>query len=135
MGKLIIKSPRSVEWGADDGGTISIECEIGSVSDGYHSFDELYDHRCLLFLAVQDLWCDTPGCDDNRCAWKSRWHHDDTGFEGWFIAGLTLPQGQISYHIPEKFWDHCRARELERAPEWDGHTSQDVLERLRLFLA
>lgn len=21
------------------------------LSDGYHTFDELYDHRCLLFLA------------------------------------------------------------------------------------
>jgi hypothetical protein len=121
MGKLTINGP------------VSIECETGKLSDGYHTFDELYDHRCLLFLAFQAMvHRDTLPYSG---AWKSRKHQDGSSFEGWFIAGLTLPQGSISYHIPDKFWDLCKGAERETAPEWDGHTSQDVIERLRLWLA
>lgn len=120
MGKLIINGP------------VSIECETGNVSDGYHSFDELYDHRCLLFLAFQALSHRNRGA--HSTAWKSRKHHDGSAFDGWFIAGMELANGQVSYHIPEKYWDLCHGWELETAPKWDGHTSQDVVERLRLYL-
>jgi hypothetical protein len=130
MGKLIINNPRSVDFQADH---IAVECETGKVSDGFHSFDELYDHRCLLFLGFQALW--HQRAEPYSGAWKSRRHHDDTAFDGWFIAGLTLPQGQIAYHIPDKFWDQCKAPERDCAPAWDGHTSQDVIERLRLWLS
>lgn len=38
----------------------------------------------------------------------------------------------ISYHLPLSKWDECAfANEFEKAPEWDGHTSNDVLERLK----
>src|SRR5215510_6881099 len=92
---------------------VEIECETGKVSDGYHTFDELYDHRCLLFLAFQREYG----------GWKSRKHHDESSFEGWFIAGIQLPAGQISYHIPDKYWDLCPGEARKTAPEWDGHTS------------
>ena len=39
---------------------------------------------------------------------------------------------QITYHIPLDRWDECEfAETLDKAPEFDGHTSQDVLERLK----
>jgi hypothetical protein len=132
MSKLIIPKPRLVEFNGDH---FAVECDTGKVSDGYHTFDELYDHRCLLFLALQDAWCNQvlygEPCD---CTWKSRRHHDGTAFDGWFIAGLTLPQGQITYHISEKYWDLCKAAERDTAPEWDGHTAQDVIDRLQSLL-
>jgi hypothetical protein len=111
---------------------IVMECETGKVSDSYHTFDELYDHRCLLFLAFQAMvHRDTQPYSG---AWKSRNHHDGSGYDGWFIAGFALPQGQISYHIPDHYWELCAAPERETAPEWDGHTSADVVERLKIWL-
>jgi hypothetical protein len=39
---------------------------------------------------------------------------------------------QITYHLPTSKWDECDfAITLDKAPEWDGHTSNDVLERIR----
>ena len=33
--------------------------------------------------------------------------YDDSGgkWDGWFIAGVNTPFGQISYHIPDYLWD------------------------------
>ena len=42
------------------------------------------------------------------------------------------PGKQITYHLPIAYWDETEfAETLDLAPEWDGHTSDDVLERLR----
>lgn len=98
---------------------------IGDVSDGHHTFNELYAHRVALFAAL---------C---RClsekSWKSKFHDDGTTFEGWFIAGIGTEQGKmITYHAPLSAWDDFYGvTVLERAPEFDGHTSGDVLNRLK----
>lgn len=98
----------------------------GKVSDGDHSFEELYDHRSVLYIAFLCLEA-LYGGD----TWKSHKHHDGSGYDGWFIAGVKLDGVKdITYHIPDKYWDLCKAEELDKAPEWDGHTSADVLERL-----
>src|SRR5262245_51641546 len=104
MGTLTIQGPLF---------PVQSECETGRVSDGYHSFDELYDHRCLLFLAWQAMCAVSAG---EGSEWKSRKHHDGSGYDGWFIAGLITPAGQVSYHIPEKYWDLCKVTERETAP-------------------
>lgn len=94
------------------------------VSDGYHTFGELYDHRIALFRVV------CASCDFG--VWKSKLHHDGTSFPGWFIAGIGTHKGeQISYHIPMKYWHFWPAQVVKKAPEWDGHTPADVVERLR----
>lgn len=103
-------------------GKLTIECETGKVSDGYHTFDELYDHRCLLFAALSQMRPEE--------SWKSKKHHDGSVWEGWFIAGMDLDGETITYHLPEKYWGFYTGEELETAPEWDGHTSADVLARL-----
>jgi hypothetical protein len=105
-----------------------IPCDAGKVSDGYHTFDELYDHRCVLFMAFIEAVRDT------RLCWKSRKHSDGEEWPGWFIAGTTLNGKSITYHLPEKYWDICGAQEQETAPEWDGHTSADVLARLLAWI-
>lgn len=110
-------------------GILKIECEVGQVSDGYHTFNELYDHRCVLFLALMSC---KPGI-----AWFSSLHDDGTDFEGWFIAGMTLPAGNVTYHLPMALWSVAvasGAQQLERAPKWDGHKSADVVERLQAFV-
>lgn len=100
-------------------------CGVGAVSDGAHSFNDLYEHRDSLFGAL----CLISG----SYAWKSREHSDGSRYDGYFIAGLELPSGQISYHIPEKYYLDFPAEPLLKAPEWDGHTPKDVVSRLHSF--
>jgi hypothetical protein len=95
----------------------------GSTSDGYHTFDELYNHRCVLFSAL---------CNQNKnLAWKSRLHHDGTMFDGMFIVGIQTPFGQCTYHYDMEHWDLFRVPETATAPLWDGHSANDVVERIK----
>ena len=103
---------------------IQIECENpGNISDGHHTFDELYSHRMLLYVSLMKSY--------PHISWRSKKHSDGTGYSGYFIAGMNLPTGTITYHIIDKFWDLLNnVKELEVAPEWDGHNSNDVINRL-----
>lgn len=95
----------------------------GDTSDGYHTFDELYDHRARLFSVVVR--------DHREIAWKSRLHHDGTMYEGMFIVGVETPQGQATYHYDiDPYWDIFDCKELARAPEWDGHTPEQAISRI-----
>lgn len=99
--------------------------DLGEVSDGYHTFNELYEHRIELFLAL------CRHCT-MRSVWKSRLHSDGTSIDGWFILGIGTAKGdQITYHLPNAYWDHAGFIALDRAPEFDGHTSADVIKRLK----
>ncbi len=103
--------------------------ETGKTSDGYHTFDELYDHRARLFLALAYAIAVRRSCH----VWRSRLHSDGTSFDNWFIMGIGKNAGeQIAYHLPNTRWGEAAfAQTLDRAPAFDGHTSQDVLARLR----
>lgn len=109
---------------------IRAEGENLEVSDGYHTFDELYEHRIALWVAL----CKVVGATHwQNSIWRSKLHSDGSSFEGWFILGQTMPTGeQLSYHLPMSKWEDTNfALTIDKAPEWDGHTSQDVLERLK----
>lgn len=95
----------------------------GNTSDGYHTFNELYDHRAKLFSVIVRNYPDL--------CWKSKLHHDGTMFDGMFIVGINTPQGQASYHYDiDQHWDMFNCREMERAPEWDGHTPSEAIDRI-----
>lgn len=95
----------------------------GETSDGYHTFNELYHHRAVLFSVIVKAFPDR--------AWKARQHHDGTMYDGMFIVGIDTPEGQASYHYDiNPYWDMFACRELERAPEWDGHTPAQAIERI-----
>jgi hypothetical protein len=105
------------------------------ISDGYHTFGELYEHRIELYIALCKM-IDKHCCEFTSPVWASKVHSDGTSFEGWFILGVTTDEGQISYHLPMSKWEHVikkveTIQVLDKAPEFDGHTSADVLERLR----
>lgn len=102
----------------------------GEMSDGYHTFDELYDHRVALFVAFAQ--------SNPDLAWRSKQHEvrGDPMPEGWFIAGMHLETGDISYHLPVAAWDRLESvKECENAPKWDGHSPADVVTRLNDFSA
>lgn len=97
----------------------------GEISDGFHTFAELYDHRHALFIALAR--------SNRHLAWRSREHSDGKPmFEGYFIAGISLPTGQISYHLPVALWDHLGDLEDNgvEQPAYDGHSPSDVVQRL-----
>lgn len=98
---------------------------VGEISDGYHTFNDLYFHRMILFSVI---------CKQNLDkSWKSKLHHDGTMYPEYFIVGVTTDLGQFTYHYHERYWDHFKSiNELDRAPEWDGHTSFDVTRLLGL---
>jgi hypothetical protein len=106
------------------------ECDC----DGYHSFSELYDHRIALYIALCRMVVQGQNYNDTP-VWRSKLHFDGTSFDGWYILGIDSRTGsQISYHLPLSTWDQTDFAETrERAWPWDGHTSDDVLERLKQF--
>ena len=89
------------------------------ISDKWHTFDELYYHRMILFLTIQKAHLDK--------SWKSKQHHDGTMFDDSFIVGVETPKGQYSYHYNLKYWDlFSDIKELDKAPEYDGHEPDDI---------
>lgn len=96
---------------------------IGDVSDGYHTFNELYHHRAVLFSVICNL--------HPLCSWKSKKHSDGTMYDGMFIVGINTPEGQATYHYDiNPYWDMFKVPETEFAPEWDGHTAQEAIKRI-----
>jgi hypothetical protein len=105
-------------------------------SDGYHTFKELYDHRITLFIALCDQIAGQAFDEEDRFSvWRSHRHSDGKKYDGWFIMGIGKENGsQITYHIPEDRWDETGfAETLANAPTWDGHKSEDVIQRLKLL--
>ena len=103
----------------------------GSISDGYHTFDELYEFRKVYNAALFNEWAKMAG--------KFHVHKSIRHFEGdecfgggWFIVVAQLPDGQISNHYEMKDWDLFNIPEHPKALfEFDGHTGDDVLDRLK----
>ena len=99
-------------------------CKSGEASDGYHTFNELYDFRREYNAALVNsgVWK----------AHKSHRHHDgELCFGGgWFIVMIDTPFGQISNHYENEYWDEFHCEEKQVADKWDGHTEKDVLNRL-----
>ena len=104
-------------------------CETDKISDGYHTFGELYKFRKLYNAALFNEWA-TTGLYDVH---KSKLHNDgEVPFGGgWFIVVAVLPGGQISNHYEMSDWDLFKVPEYDRAKyPYDGHTGDDVLKRL-----
>jgi len=92
--------------------------DLSKVSDGYHTIQELYDHRCLLWIA---LCMEMP----ELCYIKK------DHYEGWFLLGCVKEKGfQMSYHCPNKYLDLVEDIKEDNSVEWDGHTPSDVLQRI-----
>lgn len=98
----------------------SAESWVEQLSDGYHTFESLYNQRLVLFASLVNT------CPE--ISWKSKKHSDGKKcFDGsWFIVGINTPHGQYTYHYKNEFWNMFTCKEIDRAPKWDGHTDQDV---------
>lgn len=107
----------------ETGGVDDDQEDMGEVSDGYHTFNELYAHRVRLFSTLMHCF--------PKSAWWSRKHSDGEVWDGWILAGIATPEGEVTYHLPEsEIANLPEATEIETGKEWDGHSADDVLDRL-----
>ena len=102
-------------------GNISVK----QISDGHHTFEDLYKNRLILFCVL---------CNSNpNISWKSKKHFDeenDPMFNGDFIAGINTPEGIATYHFKLEFWDLFQIPEIEKAPRYDNYDNATVLKRI-----
>ena len=117
------------------------------ISDGYHTFEELYDIRLAYNVALFNIWAKLDNdylqpvghYSDDVCKYNvhKSWKHSDGKWcfgnkKEWFIVVAKLPDGQISNHYPAKDWNLFNIPEVEKALfEFDGHTTQDVIDILK----
>ena len=109
---------------------------VGGVSDGFHTFDELYEFRKVYNAVLFNEWAKghKEGFAIKYDVHKSKKHNDgEECFGGsWFIVVAILPMGQISNHYDLKDWDLFDIPETEKAKySFDGHTPSDVIKRLK----
>ena len=79
------------------------DCDTNLISDGYHTFGELYEHRVGLFIAlcrkIVYIEKEVEGKQVSS-VWRSRRHADGESQDGWFVLGIGYKPGeQISYHL------------------------------------
>lgn len=93
--------------------------DIDKISDGFHTFADLYEQRLILSAAL---------AKNNPHAWKSKRHEDGSVpfGGGWFIMGFDTDEGSYTYHYELKDWGLFQCKELDKGKPWDGHTSRDV---------
>lgn len=123
-----------------------------NTSDGYHTFKELYEFRKAYNVALFNEWAsqvkelksfcmnengkiieETIKIEYKYNVHKSWNHYDGEPCfgGGWFIVVAILPEGQISNHYKAEDWDLFNIPEEPKALfPFDGHTGQDVIERL-----
>lgn len=120
--------------------TYNAESEIGEVSDGYHTFNELYEFRKMYNVALFNEWAKDYIVGSNvesgpQYNVHKSWKHNDGELcfgGGWFIVVADLPGGQISNHYKAEDWDLFKIPEVEKALlPFDGHTGNDVIDRLK----
>lgn len=125
------------------GGSMKVPCPVGKVSNGEHTFSELYALRYAFFIAYCNE-CQRRAAEHypytGKNPWKSMKHQGGGMYEdcpeGWaatqhyFVAGIELPAGPISYHLPIELWDMLQVPTLDTAPPYDGHTPDQIVERL-----
>lgn len=96
-----------------------------NISDGYHTFKELYEHRHLLYLALCANYKD-------YCYWTYK-NSDGSSYNNYFLLVLKHPEiDQISYHLPIELLDYIEfdIKYKDICDDYDGHNSEDVIDRL-----
>lgn len=102
-----------------------------AISDGYHTFGELYRYRALYNAGFFNL-LHKYGVK----VIKSRRHFEgDNCFGGdYFIVQAMLPTGQVTNHYQLDLWDLFKIPEQDRAYRWDGHTPAEAADRLEKYI-
>ena len=124
----------------------------GSVSDGYHTFNELYQFRKIYNALLFNEWAkqtteikEWAKDEQGRLYAKVvstkykydvhkslRHHNGELCFGGgWFVVVAILPSGQITNHYKVEDWSKFKIPTVEKALyPFDNHTTNDVINRL-----
>lgn len=138
---------------------LGVKSQFGSVkqmSDGYHTIETLYNYRALYNAGMfnsfaKDWYAYFTECAQKNWAYlperapnveynvhKSKRHNDGEvpfGNPDYFIVVAELPTGTISNHYTMDRWELFRIPEYPKSPApYDGHTPEDVEDRIRRFL-
>ena len=107
--------PYIADWRFDEMIENIPAADVDKLSDGYHTFADLYEERLSLCAAL---------AKNNPHAWKSKRHEDGSipFGGGWFIMGFDTDEGCDTYHYELKDWNLFHCKELEKGKPWDGHT-------------
>jgi hypothetical protein len=97
------------------------------VSDGAHTFNELYEHRTALFLLLVS--------DNVKSSWWSNKDSKGKQCDPYVLCGLTLSKtkSDITYHLDASYigiLETIGVKELKQAPKWDGHIGSDTHDRI-----
>lgn len=113
-----------------------------TISDGYHTFEELYEMRMLLNAHLFNEW----KASGKYTVFKSIYHSHNGEVVpcfggGWFLVVAKFPTigKQISFHYETKYWELFKIPavffvEFDDHYKYDGHTSKDVAEILTELL-
>ena len=104
---------------------------VKKVSDGYHTYEE--------YTEARNAWCINYLTERPDISWKSLRHYDEendsiSNFNDDFVAGINTPKGPVAQHIKMKYWDLLKAPEIDHAPEYDGYTTAESIERINSLL-
>lgn len=107
----------------------------GLVTDGYHTFDELYEFRKVYNALLFNTWAKSALYGVHK-SWK---HNDGEWCFGeekkWFIVCAKLPMGIITNHYKAEDWELFQIPEAEKSYyPYDGHTPEDTLYRMKDLL-
>lgn len=113
------------------GKVLSRAKEVGDISDGYHTFNQLYDYRMIYNALLVNEYAKQGKYNVH----KSTRHSDgELCFGGgWFVVSMTLPTGQVTNHYKNEYWDLFVCEGRENADEWDGHTPEEAFDRMLKF--
>lgn len=105
--------------------------DMDNVSDGFHTFKQLYHQRAMLFATIINLFPDI--------SFKTLKHEDGhycfDKEQEWFLVGIHTPAGDYTYHFrTADYWYLFKCPEIEKAPHFDGHTEKDVDRLFSLLL-
>jgi len=101
-------------------------------SDGYHTFDELYEYRMLYNALIFNEWA-KQGLYDVHLSFKHSDGEPCFGKDNFFVVVAETPVGQISNHYNGRYRDVFKVPEREFANEWDGSTPKDIAKRLKMM--
>ena len=100
--------------------------ELETLDGAIHIFKSLCDQRLYLFAALVNTF--------KEDSWKTHTLSDGYPCFGgeWFIVGIDTPEGPYTYRCENEHWDLFKCKEIDRAPEWDGHDDRDIARILSL---
>lgn len=97
-----------------------------NISDGHHTFGELYNRELVLFRLVTSAY--------PKLSFKSLKHYDEENdpiFNGDFMVGIYTPKGPITYHFKLEYLDSFKhISYIPKGPKYDNYTEDEKNERI-----